>query len=201
MTAAETQLLPIYLPSLEEAGANSRIGQDKDKPVLGALYAAMGNMWQTVEDANFDLVGGLLFATATGVALDRWGQIVGQTRLGMVDADYRRMIGARILINHCGGTPDEFAAIVRVIAETTRAWTVTLSGGLYAVCYQSYTMTPGLRRALARAMDDVRLLGRQAELLESTPTGLVLAGQASDLLQVPTGYESRLDNGTLGRQL
>ncbi|MTV78333.1 hypothetical protein GM535_14065, partial [Streptococcus pneumoniae] len=52
MTAVETQLLPIYLPSLEEAGANSRIGQDKDKPVLGALYAAMGNMWQTVEDAN-----------------------------------------------------------------------------------------------------------------------------------------------------
>lgn len=197
----ETTLLPIYQPDLVATAQTTMVVQDQKRPRLQAYYASVGDMWQTVEDFGFDLVSGLLFETAVGVALDRWGQVVGQRRLGMVDNDYRRMIGARILINHCQGTPDEFAAIVRVIAQTDRTWTLTLSGGLYAVCYQSYTMTPALRRALSRAMEDIRLLGRQAELLESTPVGMVLAAQAADPYSTPAGYESRLDVGTLGRDV
>lgn len=206
----ESEMLPIYLPDLEGGAQLSEIGQDTQKPVLSAFYAQMGAMWQTVEDAAFDVTEGLLFDTATGIALDRWGAIVGQPRLDMVDADYRRMIAARILINHCDGSPDAIAAIVRVIAGTDRAWVLTPRGGLYVVCFESQSMTPGLQRALVRAIQDTRMVGRWVYLTQGSQTGLVLADMpagtpmesgVAGVTPVPAGYESRLDIGTLGEEL
>ena len=149
----------VYQPDLVGSMLSTQLGQDTGAPVITAYYRATGAVLQQVEDAQFDFLTGMLFEQATGAALDWWGAVVNQPRLGMPDSDYRRMIGAKILVDTCNGTPDAVRKIVVAIAETEAVWTVTLSGGLYAVCYEFDSMTPKFRRAILRAMDAVRIMG------------------------------------------
>ena len=111
----------IYVNNYDQRAFYYMRGQDRDKSVFNAVYQATAVVCQTVEDAVFDLVTGMQFQYATDEALNRWGGVVGQNRLGMVDLDYRRLIGAKIRVNNSFGTIDETARIL-LIASEGRAW-------------------------------------------------------------------------------
>ena len=200
-----------YDPLLGQSVYNRLLGQDKDKTVIVALATATGNALQAMEDAFFDFATSFPLTVATGAALDRWGAIVGQTRLGLVDADYRRMIQAKILINLCNGSIDAISKIVQTQIEFGNAWTVTPDAGLYYVCFLTPAALPRqVLRAIKRGMIDVHPVGIEMHLTYWQTGGLVLAdsppgtpmlsGQAGQA-PVPPGYESRLNRGTLGDSL
>lgn len=87
--------------------------------LLNALMASV----QDVENALQQLLTQRTIDTATGVQLDVVGRIVGQTRDGLADADYRRYIRARIAAHRSNGVPEDLirvAALVLGLAKGTK---------------------------------------------------------------------------------
>lgn len=90
------------------------ITQFKEKPRMTALLAAFLNEGQQVENALYGLLA-MQLPTATGAALDLIGKIVGQTRQGMLDAQYVQFIQARIKTNLSDGKVETLIAITLLL--------------------------------------------------------------------------------------
>lgn len=85
-------------------------------PNLNAFLAALLRPLQDLENVFFDVIRARFLGHATGVQLDAIGRLVGEARLGrLVDADFRRAIRLRILVNGSSGRPEDLISI-------TRAW-------------------------------------------------------------------------------
>jgi hypothetical protein len=79
---------------------------------LIAVYMAP---MQRLENTCIDMLTKRSVDTAEGVQLDVLGRIVGQSRLGLSDTDYRRYIRARIATNRSTGKQEELINIARLI--------------------------------------------------------------------------------------
>lgn len=88
------------------------IGQFLDKPDIEAIMRALLGQQQDLEVAAFEVLNDTILATAVGAQLDGLGQIVGESRQGRSDADYRIALSARILLNIGSGTIEDIAGIV-----------------------------------------------------------------------------------------
>ena len=88
----------------------------RTKPKLSALAAAVGAQLQELEDSYLALRDERLLSNATGAQLDQYGRLVGESRGGLDDDDFRRFIEARILTNTSEGNADRLMAIFRIIA-------------------------------------------------------------------------------------
>jgi hypothetical protein len=85
----------------------------KNKPKFAAFMTALVNQIQDIEDVSFELFLNRWLDTAVGVQLDGLGDIVGESRQGRGDDDYRLAIKARIQINFSNATPEDiYAALV-----------------------------------------------------------------------------------------
>jgi len=92
-------------------GLAQLVEQFRDAPNLGALLSAYMMQVQEIEDVLFDLIDLRLFLTAEGAQLDGIGAIVGESRSGNSDADYRELIQSRIFINQSEATAEELITI------------------------------------------------------------------------------------------
>lgn len=70
---------------------------------------------QQLEDIMFDMLAAMDLSNAAGVQLDRIGQIVGQPRNGLVDADYLVQIQAQISENNSDGTANNLMTISTLV--------------------------------------------------------------------------------------
>ncbi|MCG8433501.1 MAG: DUF2612 domain-containing protein [Gammaproteobacteria bacterium] len=110
-------VIDTFLPKL--------LTQFKEKPNIEAILRVILKQVQDLEDAAFVLLTGTLLPNAVGNQLDRVGQIVGESRQGRGDADYRVGLSARILLNLSNGTIEELIAIVNVMTSGTAQIDVT----------------------------------------------------------------------------
>lgn len=83
----------------------------RTKPKIQALVNALIAPFQTLEDDLWALYSERWLSTAEGVQLDVLGRIVGQSRAGASDDEYRIRIGARIRANLSSGTAEEVLAV------------------------------------------------------------------------------------------
>jgi hypothetical protein len=82
-----------------------------DRPLVAALLRALLRQTQDAEDAMWALLT-LTLDTATGAALDQFGELLGERRdPGLSDDVYRDVLRAVILANRSGGTGNELIAI------------------------------------------------------------------------------------------
>lgn len=96
------------------AAALTRVTQQfKGKARFEALVSTFSEQVQGLEDAFNKLYSDRWLTTAIGLQLDNLGTVVGESRVGRDDEDYRTAIKARIAANVCNGTPDE---ILRVLS-------------------------------------------------------------------------------------
>jgi hypothetical protein len=95
------------------------IGQYQGRPRLQAFIEAFSDRAQEIEDMFWDLLTKRLLDVATGVHLDNLGDIVGQNRQGLGDADYRQFIRARIKTNRANGKIEELIQIALLIFGST----------------------------------------------------------------------------------
>lgn len=89
-----------------------------ESPTLLAFLGAhldqctsLDNAIVSVYEDSFDV------ERALGVWLDRLGRVVGESRRGRSDADFRRGVRVRILINRSSGRVRDLAAVARLLEE------------------------------------------------------------------------------------
>lgn len=89
------------------------------KPNIQAMIQASVNPLQDLEDTIFDLADKTRLDTAVGVQLDVYGLIVGASRNGLLDDEFRRYIRTRLIANRSNGQGNTILQIVQFITEGT----------------------------------------------------------------------------------
>ena len=105
----------VYIPNHKEIAVGNLLQQFQNKPRLRALVQALALGVQTQEDEAFGLLVSTTLPASTGASLDQWGALVGEARGGLVDAEYRVMISARILANNFRGGTDQIQTIWKLV--------------------------------------------------------------------------------------
>jgi hypothetical protein len=99
--------------------------QFKDAPKLKGLLRSLVQPLQSVADGVEHFSQGIHFDEVHGYWLDVFGGIVGQSRLGMSDADMRVWIKIRIILNRGNGTSEEVISIIRLLCGPDYPLTIT----------------------------------------------------------------------------
>ena len=82
---------------------------------IEGIVSALGASLQNLETCVFDFYTKRRLDTATNDALDKLGALVGQTRDGLPDADYREAIRLRIAINKSDGRAVDIVNITNML--------------------------------------------------------------------------------------
>lgn len=100
-------------------GIDSLISYFTDKPNITGMLTAFLNQVQEIEDAAYSVYEARNVFQATGDHLDKFGELVGESRQGREDSDYRKAILARIAINTSEGTPEEVISVFNILTDST----------------------------------------------------------------------------------
>lgn len=171
MAAEETTQL-VYQPD-HSGVAEGRLLVLWRKPKIRAFCRALGKGAQILEDQDLDLIASTGIDQATGDALDQWGELVGEQRLGLSDTEYRSFVLARMLVNTGDGTIDNMieileaaaAPVVRVLHESV------FPAGFCLQVERADFMSDEMMRRVARMMTDAWPAGRHMTLIEALDGG------------------------------
>lgn len=89
--------------------------QFKNKTVINNLLTIFINQIQSFETALMQVMQNIWIDTAAGVQLDGLGKIVGISRDGLTDDEYRNAIRIQIAINVSNGTPNVVINLLQLI--------------------------------------------------------------------------------------
>jgi hypothetical protein len=90
-----------------------------DSTNMQAVVTALVEQVQDIEDDLYTMITSAVIAAAVGVQLDRIGEWVGQPRWDRNDADYRDLLGARVLVNSSDGTIEDIIAALVAMGATS----------------------------------------------------------------------------------
>ena len=165
------------------ADAVSRWPSYLRRPRNEALSRLAGTRAQDLEGLFAGLWLWRTFEQARGVQLDAWGAYLAEPRPGPDDADYRRLLHARLLILFSGGEVERIIEIARLVAE---AEDVRYAPAYPAGCRVEYAVT--------EPRTDRLRLGLASRLLQALPAGVTLRA----LVEVPIpgwfGWEGDADS-------
>lgn len=105
-----------YISDYEDAASRRALSRHRSKVRIDALIRANAFVAQAAEDAFISVSSDSLFEHATGVTLELYGKLIGETRNGEGDEAYRILIAARALANQSQGTTDEMIEILLLLA-------------------------------------------------------------------------------------
>src|SRR3990172_1865011 len=94
--------------------------QFKEHPLIEGMLRSFVQPIQDLEKTLFDLLQDRGIMTAVGAQLDGLGSIVGESRRGRNDEEYRIGILARVAINTSQGTPENAIAVFGLITGASR---------------------------------------------------------------------------------
>lgn len=128
---------------------------------------------QDIEDQGCDLIVWRTLATAMGDQLDQYGTILGETRQGANDDDYRRILRVQILANLSKGTPNEITKILALLvgSDAVRYRPIYPAAFLLEFVQEPAIVDPTAER-IAR------------QIVEASPAGVGLRG----IVQGPLDY-------------
>ena len=140
-------------------------GQPRIEALLGAIAAEA----QSLEESAYDVLVSTGLDDATGDALDQYGDLVGESRLGLADPDYRRFIRARLLANRARGTRDDLLDVWQIV--TAEASAVRLfdhyPAGFTLLTVRSAFMSDSVARRVVRIMTSIKPAGIELALIEA----------------------------------
>ena len=93
----------------------------KNKTNLNTLLNALQDPIQDIENALFEVFTERYLDLAEGVQLDTLGEVVGEPRNGLSDADYVKHLNARIAVNKSRGVIEDLLIVAPLIEDTTGA--------------------------------------------------------------------------------
>lgn len=96
------------------------IEQFKTSDNFKEMITAFVDQIQDIEDAAYDVYTLRYIETAEGVQLDELGLIVGESRLGKTDEEYRAALLFRVFINMSNGEPERMITAFRTFTEADK---------------------------------------------------------------------------------
>lgn len=115
-----------------------------------------------------DLLVARLVDTSTGVHLDRWGSIVGDTRRGLTNPTYRVFVLARALINRCDGARDSILEILSIVTAPSTVRSVPLyPAGVSYVIHRDRLLDDPIRDRVRAILEEVTPAGVTIEAIET----------------------------------
>lgn len=169
-----------YIPDHLEQALDVWLSQDRNKPRLAALMAAIMEQVQYLEDVLWDNYVSTPLTAARGAMLDTWGQILGEPREDADDEDYRRFLQVRLLVLICEGSQPEIEQIWSLVTQPATGYAIY---DLFPAAYRLLTlrevpMSDALIARVKRVMEQVRPAGVGHVLTEGILNPLTLQDDA-----------------------
>lgn len=139
----------------------------RSKPNMIALQSDYAAEMQLLENAIWDVITQRLLPYAAGVNLNVLGAIVGQSRGGLTDPQYRARIQVRIRINRSFGRPTDVLEVLGMLSSDTFA--IYESTAAFLIDYTTVP-TADLTQQLAAIVRETRAAGIRA--IVQVPTDL-----------------------------
>lgn len=145
------------------------LSQFLESPRLRALVEIFGDQVQAYEDLAFDVVTDIILENAEGVQLDRWGRYVGELRGSFSDADFRKVINARIAANQSEGGPTEtIIYVVKTISEADVVHVQQVGRAYFLLEYEVLSpLSQELRNAIVRLVGLAKSSGIGCDIIEA----------------------------------
>lgn len=161
-------------------------------PGWQALVKGLSVGSQALEDDIWSMTDESI-STAMGGFLDQWGQLVGESRGALVDADYRRFVRARIRSNYSTGTSDDLIDVLRISSNALAVRQIDKypAHTTLIALRQTFMATPVADRVV-RIMRETKAAGVSITIKEATPAPIGAGPSAVfDLGGVSIGVISR----------
>lgn len=91
------------------------VGLENWEKFIDALAVSI----QAVENDIHDMFTSMSLSGATGVQLDKLGEILGETRKGRTDEEYRAFLSIRVKINISRGEPETLISVLSAITDSS----------------------------------------------------------------------------------
>lgn len=168
--------------TIKQSAIDNFTDQFDDSTELQELANALHEPSDELEGLIGDLETDRWVASAVGKQLDRIGAVVGVSRQGRNDSDYRSRIRFQIFINTSNGNPEDIIRATRVLTDGTdvRYWE------LYPAAFQLFTNGPATLNVSTGTVDNFLLTTDDGGLLE-VYDGDTHNLQVSTLFSSPTG--------------
>jgi hypothetical protein len=116
---------PVHITTMVEDAKARLISQFKNKTKIEGMVGAITLETQTLDDVLWDLYTLRNFDSSTTDYLNTIGEIVGASRNGMSDADYRIRIIAKIGQNTSKGTGETIISIFNLLTTSLKSHLLT----------------------------------------------------------------------------
>lgn len=142
--------------------------QWRNKPKMRGLVTALLLGKQELENAAFASIVQRRLASATinippatNPALDTLGKILGQLRLGLIDADYQQVLYLAAAVRHARGLVTDWSNFARIVLTTLASgpvqyWEGSNKGFAFAVFQIENTTSPLLPLVLSQVLARAR---------------------------------------------
>lgn len=98
--------------------------QFREKPRLATVISIFERVFQELEGVFWDLRVKRYLSTAEGAQLDVIGRVLKEPRVSLTDAQYRLVLGAKVLVLRSSGTAPELMRIASILLDGV-AFTLT----------------------------------------------------------------------------
>lgn len=166
--------------------------QFRDLPGWIAWTKAVGAVFQSIEDLAFYAIVDRHLLAATGAALEKWGDLVGEQRLGLTGDEYRRVIRAKIMAYRSNGEVDSLVRIYQVLMGTAEVHARPLTKHMTLQAVRNTPLSDVMAQRVPRVMAAARSAGESLTLIEAMQQSLGFTGNPDAL---------GLDAGVLARTL
>lgn len=160
-----------YIPDHLAAARDTWLSQDRDRPRLAALMAAICAQVQDLEDRLFDAWLSRPITVATGDGLDLWGELLGEPREGAADGEYRGFLQARLIVLRSTGRIDELLLVAGLISAGVATYSTAYPAGYRIAVEVGDVMSDALAARVVRTLDAMRPAGVGADVVELVTGG------------------------------
>lgn len=152
------------------------VDQYCDSTNLLNLLSAISNIKQEIEHVALDLLDKRNLSNSEGTQLDGLGELVGLSREGKTDEEYRTEIGVQIQINLSGGQAE---ILIGLVASLTNSSVVHLTDSYPARISISFNgVAPS---NLLSVISRLKAAGVGLELIQTTDNAFVFEGDPDGL--------------------
>ena len=183
-------LSPTYIPNHADLAEAALLYQFRTKANIPALARALASGAQAFEDELFGVIMGTEFSLATGVNLDRWGELVGAKRNGLTDSEYRPFIRGQILANRSSGKTDELIQVFQEITDGEVRHQNLFPAGFQMIVVRTVPMSDRVASRVGLLMRTIKPAGISMDLIEAV-TGYFGFAENPDAFGYDLGLFSR----------